>query len=164
MILFPFSFDSRAINLLLYIKDYNCADWMFRARFHDGFAAREGREGGEIARNWLRKIKILDGANRNAPDPREDLDTIISHGLSRGSLDPAFGCTPSRRFLPFHIDIDRQPAGQEETARCRRRYKLLHRISAMGDPYCRSEKTVSANRFKRDRFERIYREQIGRSI
>jgi len=40
------------------------------------------------SRNQLRKIKILDEANRNAPDPREDLDTIISHGLPRGSLGP----------------------------------------------------------------------------
>lgn len=129
---------------------------MFRARLynHDGFAAR-------FARNRLRKIKILDEANRNAPDPREDLDTIISHGLSRGSLGPALGRTLPRRSVPFSIDIDRQLAGQEETARCRRRYKLLHRISAMGDPYSRSERSVSASRFKRDRSERIYREQIG---
>lgn len=106
----------------------------------------------------------MNGANWNAPDPRKDLDTIISHGLSRGSLDPALGCTLPRHSVPFPIDIDRQPAGQEETARCRRRYKLLHRIAVMGDPYCRSEKTVSANRLKRDRSERIYREQIGRPI
>lgn len=108
------------------------------------------------ARNWLRKIKILDEANRNAPDSRKDLDTIISHGLSRESLGPVLGCTLFRHSVPFPIDIDRQPGGQEKTAHCRRRYKLLYRISAMGDPYSRSERSVSASRFKR-----IYREEIG---
>lgn len=124
-----------------------------RLRYDDGFAAR-------FARNRLRKIKILDEANRNAPDPREDLDTIISHGLSRGSLDPA-SRSSRHSGVPFPIDADGQLAGEEETARCRRRYKLLHRISAMGDSYSRSERSVSANRFERDESERIYREQIG---
>lgn len=76
----------------------------------------------------------MDEANRNAPDPREDLDTIISHGLPRGSLCPVLihVLIPT---VPFPIDIDRQPADQEETADRRRWYELLHRIFAMEDPY-----------------------------
>lgn len=115
------------------------------------------------SRNRLRKIKILNEANRNAPDPREDLDTIISHGFPRGSLDPVL-VYALLRSVPFPIDIDRQPADQEETADRRRWYQLLHRITAMGDPYNWSERTVGASRFKRDQSERLDRKQIGRSI
>lgn len=82
--------------------------------------------------------------------------------VSRADRSVPLSSTLCPDYSFSYRSIDRQPAGQEAPAYHRRRYKLLYRISAVGDPPNRSEERfVGANRSGRDQSDR---EQIGRSI